>query len=407
MIINKRKLSKIIPTILCISFLLLPFNAFALTQSELQKQKDYYAAQAEAAKQKAAQKQQEANMVANQISSIDSQINQTELAISDTQSQINSTDKKIADLESEIKTQEENLIKQKQKMNQVVESWYMEGDSGLLEAVLGSSNISEVTTKQQYYESIKQQISGMMDQITKLKNDLISQKEEQQKQKETLQAMKDDQIARQKSLENNLAYKNELLHYTNDTINDLKNQQQQAQDRIKQIDAQIRALSATSRWGDQIVSSDDPSWYYMQTGNTTRLGNSPYTVSQYGCLITSIAMVATYYGHHVTPSDIASNPANFDSQGYLQVNSPAGTGINVGYSQPVNWNTIDDEIANGHPVIVSIYLPSVGAINRDGSSHFIVIKGKSGNKYLMHDPIGPGRGYNISQVRSMKIVRPQ
>ena len=118
-------------------------------------------------------------------------------------------------------------------------------------------------------------------------------------------------------------------------------------------------------------------------------------------------MIGKYYGNSVTPSSIASNTSNFDREGYLMVASPPGTGVNVGGSQSVNWDTVDDEINNGHPVIISIYLPSVGAVNRDGSSHFIVIKGKIGNQYLMHDPIGDGRGYNISQVKSMKIVRPQ
>lgn len=399
---------RMIASILCLVFILLPVHAMALTQAELQRQKQYYAAQAEAARQKAAQKTQEAALVKNQISNIDGQIDQTENAIVQTSGQISETQGKISDLEKAIKEQEDNLAQEKEKMHRVVVSWYMEGDNGgLFEAVLGSNSLSEVTTKEQYYESIRQEIDGMINQIDKLKEQLKGQKGEQENQKTTLEAMKDDQEARQKNLESSMAYKNQLLNYTNSTITDLKTQEAQAQARIAQIDSQIRALSATSRWGDQIVSSNDSSWYFTQTGNQTHLGNSPYTVSQYGCLITSIAMLSRYYGGSATPTSIASNTSNFDREGYLLVSSPSGTGVNVGSSQSVNWNTLDEEIRNGHPVIVSIYLPSVGAVNRDGSSHFIVIKGKSGNQYLMHDPIGNGRGYNISQVRSMKIVRPQ
>jgi len=346
-------------------------------------------------------------LVKNQINNIDDQIDQTQGAILQTTAQINDTASKISELESQIKTQEDNLKQEKDKMNKVVVSWYMEGDNGgLFEAVLGSDSLSEVTKKEQYYESIRQEINGMIDEINKLKAELKNQKDEQEKQKANFEAMKNDQVARQKSLQSNMAYKNELLNYTNSTITNLNNQAAAAQERIKQIDSQIRALTVTSRWGDQIVSSNDGSWYFTQTGNMTRLGNSPYTVSQYGCLITSIAMIGRYYGSGVTPSSIASNASNFDNQGYLIVSSPPGTGVSVGGSQGVNWDVVDQEIGNGHPVIVSIYLPSVGAINRDGSSHFIVIKGKSGSKYLMHDPIGDGRGYNINQVRSMKIVRP-
>ena len=405
--ISKTNFTKIVSLILAVTFILLPVHAMALTAAELQRQKQYYAAQAAAAQAAAAQKAKEAAQVKTQINNIDSQIGDTQNAIVQTTAQINDSAAKIAELESQIKTQEDNLAQEKAKMDRVVVSWYMEGDNGgLFEAVLGSNSLSEVTTKEQYYESIRQEIDGMIDEIDKLKAELKGQKDEQEKQKSTLEAMKDDQVARQKTLQSNMAYKNELLNYTNSTITDLNNQAAAAQDRIKQIDSQIRSLTVTSHWGDQIVSSDDPSWYYSQTGNQTHLGNSPYTVSQYGCLITSIAMIAKYYGNNVTPSSIASNTSNFDSQGYLIVSSPPGIGISVGGSQGINWDTVDQEIAGGHPVIVSIYLPSVGAINKDGSSHFIVIKGKSGSKYLMHDPIGDGRGYDLSQVRSMKIVRP-
>lgn len=405
---SKNIVTKLLASILMLAFILLPVHAMALTSAELQRQKQYYAEQAAAAKAAAAQKAQEAALVKNQISNIDGQIDQTASAITQTSTQINDTASKIADLEAQIKVQEDNMNQEKEKMHRVIVSWYMEGDNGgLFESVLGSNSLSEVTTKEQYYESIRQEINGMIDQINKLKADLKIQKDEQESQKSTLEAMKSDQQARQKSLESNMAYKNQLLNYTNSTITDLKNQEAAAQARITQINAQISALSSTSRWGDQIVSSNDSSWYFAQTGNQTHLGDSPYTVSQYGCLITSIAMLSRYYGGSATPSSIASNTGNFDNEGYLLVSSPFGTGVNVGGSQSVNWDTVDEEIGNGHPVIVSIYLPTVGAVNRDGSSHFIVIKGKSGSQYLMHDPIGNGRGYNISQVRSMKIVRSQ
>lgn len=401
------RFSNIVVLILCLVFLLAPINAIALTQDELQRQKQYQEQLAKQAREQAAQKQQEAQMVQKQISNLENQINRTQNSIVQTNNEITNTENKIEGLENDIKTKEENLAQEKDKLGKVVTSWYMEGESGLFEAVLSSNSLSEVTTKQQYYESIKQQISGMIDQINNQKDELKKQKQEQETQKASMETLKNDQIERQKSLEYNKSYKNQLLNYTKDTITDLKKEEADAQERIKQIDSQIRALSATKRWGDQIVSSNDSSWYYTQTGNQTRLGDSPYTVSQYGCLITSIAMVGTFYGTKVTPSDIASDPGNFDRQGYLMVSSPAGTGVNIEYSKPVDWNVVDDEISNGRPIIVSLYMPEVGKINRDGSSHFIVIKGKSGNKYLMHDPLGDGRGYNISQVRSMKIVRSQ
>jgi len=375
--------------------------------SDLKNKKDFYTAQAEKARQLAEAKQNEANQLKQQIDKVSNQIDQTEKALDTTANQIDQTGKNIDDLVGQVKIQEDNLAKENERMKQIVSTWYMEGgDDGLLFTLINSQNLSEVVDQQQYYSSIRQQISATQDQITAVKTELESKKTEKEQQLQMLTGLKNDQESQRRSLEQNKNYKDRLLNNTTEAISDLKVQEQQAQQRAQEVDAKIKALTATRAWGDQIISQNDGGWYYMQTGNYTHLGNSPYTVSQYGCLITSMAMVATYYGRSISPSTIASNTGIFDRNGYLMVNTPPGIGIVVEPSQPVNWGVVNSELESGHPVIVSIYLPSVGGVNSDGSSHFIVLKGRSGAKYLMHDPIGDGRGYNISQVRSMKLVRP-
>ena len=175
--IRKLKFNRLIASVLCMAFILLPVHAMALTKAELLRQQAYYAEQARIAKEKAAQKAAEAALVKTQISNIDGQIDQTQVAVAQTSSQINDSATKIADLETQIKTQEENLVSEKDKMHRVITSWYMEGDNGgLFEAVLGSNSLSEVTTKEQYYESIRQEIGGMIDQIDKLKEELKNQR---------------------------------------------------------------------------------------------------------------------------------------------------------------------------------------------------------------------------------------
>lgn len=381
-------------------------RATADSLSDLNRQRQILAQQIEDARKQAQLKQSQVDELKKQLDKVISQINQSQNALSQTANQISQTQNTIEDLAAQIKVQEDNLASEKSKMANVVNAWYMEDQRGLLESLLGANNISDAVNAEEAYNAVRQQINVAQDKITQAKNQLNQQKSDQEKQLLALSGLKSDQEAEKNRLEVNKQLQNRLLTDTKNTIASLQQKQQQAQARIGEIDTKIRALTATRTWGDQIVSSNDGSWYYMQTGNYTHLGDSPYTVSQYGCLITSFAMIATYYGHHVTPSDIASNSSIFDDDGYLLVSTPPGIGINTVSSQAINWGTIDSELANGHPVIVSIYLPSVGAVNRDGSSHFIVIKGKSGSKYLMHDPIGDGRGYNLSQARSMKILRP-
>lgn len=405
----------LISTLVAIGTVLLSssnFNSPALAESlsDLNKKKQQLEQQAAAAKQQAAAKQTQAQELQNQLNIVNVRINQTQNAINQTNSQIGQTNANITNLETKIKTEEDNLANEKTKMTNVVSAWYMENQNGLLETLLSASSISDAVDTQTAYDSVRQQIKSAQDRIIQIKNDLANQKNDKEKQLLSLNSLKNDQESEKQSLENNQQTKNRLLNNTNGAIADLKDEQARIQSQITDIESKIKRLTATKIWGTGVVSGSGglsvPSFY--QTGNFARIGNSPYAginINNYGCLITSIAMVATYYGHHTTPDDIAGMSGIFSSGGSMLVNTPPGIGINIQPSQNFNSDVVDDELANGHPVIASIYLPDVGRINADGSSHFIVIKGKSGSQYIMNDPIGDGRGYSTSQLRSMKIIR--
>ncbi len=406
------KIKKAAVTLVALVLFLWPFsqiiNVSALTSSSsLNQQKDTLNQQLQASKAKAAAAEQQKVYIQTQTQKINAQISDTQKAINQTQSTINSTQAKIDDLKTQITTQESKITKEKANLSGLISEWYMKGgDQGLAMQIISATSLSGVITMNQYYSSVKDQIATSIASIKALKAQLESDKAAQDKQLADLYSLQSDQSNQKKSLQNSQWVQYRLLNDTTNMISELQTEQSSLQKKIASVQAQIDALSATAAWGTQIVSSNDGSWYYTQSGNYTNLGGSPYTVAQYGCLITSIAMVATYYGQHVTPSDIANNDGNFDNEGYLQVSTPYPvSNIVVGGSQSVNWSVVNSEIDQGRPVIVSIYLPSVGAINSDGSSHFIVIKGHDGEKYFMHDPVAGQRGYNLNQVRSMKLVR--
>lgn len=384
-----------------------PMTVRAESLTELQNQlKNAQTKKAQAAAQKAIQ-QKQAQMIAEQISNVNNEINSTEHAIDGTSTQISATEATIADLEAKIKNEEDNLVREKDKMDKVLASWYMEGESDFITAMIGSENISDAINKQEYYDSIRQQVEGTIERINMLKAELAEKKNTQEQQLLILNNLKSDQEAQQRSLEQKKSYKSRLLSDTKGVIADLSSQEQAAEAKIADIQRKINSLRAKSYWGTQIVTGGGglnvPNYY--QTGNYTRLGTSRYTVDMYGCLITSFAMVSSYYGHGATPTSIAQNTAIFDREGYLLYSVPPGIGLSVISSRAVDWSVVNSELTSGHPVIVSIYIPTVGSINSDGSSHFIVLKGRSGSGYLMNDPIVGERGYDLSQVRSMKIIR--
>lgn len=402
------QIRKYILIVLSISFILfVPAGTFAATSSsDLYNQRDSYSQQLQTARQQAEAKKQQAAYISEQVAQYNQQISAAQKSINQTQSSINSTQAKVTELKAQIADEEAKLQIEKNNLSNLIAEWYMEGgNQGLAMELISSDSLSDVVTRSRYYISIEEQINTSIEKINQLRDQLLSQKAAEDKQLANLTSLKNDQVAQRKVLDNASYIQKRLLSDTNSMISQLQAEQASAQKNLAAVQAKIDALSSTKTWGTQIVSSNDGSWYYSQTGNTTRLGSSPYTVSQYGCLITSIAMVATYYGQHVTPTDIAVVSSNFNYEGYLQVATPYPvSNIVVHYSQGVNWGVVNQELDAGHPVIVSIYLPSVGAINSDGSSHFIVLKSHDADKYYMHDPIYGQRGYDLSQVRSMKVI---
>lgn len=260
---------------LTLLILMLPFFSSAATIDQLQQQQNAAAQSAADAKKKAAARQQEADYLNTQISNIESQIYDTQRAINITAGQINDTQAKIDDLKAKIKIQEDNLAIENDKLNQIVTAWYMEGDNtSLTTAILSSNTLSEVVTKQEYYDSIKQQIETTIEKINQLKDELNKQKAEQDAKIAELNKLKETQELQKTGLENQQWTKYRLLNDTNKMITELKDQEKQAANLERQVEAQISAIlqAQGSQFGagtGQRVSQGDVIGYEGSTGYST------------------------------------------------------------------------------------------------------------------------------------------
>jgi len=398
----------LLAVLLSVSFLLPPAKVGALSASDYERELDYQQQIAEQARKQAAQKGVMADQIEAQVGLVTVEINKTQSAITSTNNQINGTTKSIKDLEAKIKTEEDKLEIAKDKLGQIISSWYMEGDSGLFEAILSSNTLSEVVDRQQYYEAVRNQIQSEIKKISDMKSELDRQKREQQTQLSSLSEMRSNQIAQQSDLVSKKAVKNSLLNDANSAIDSLNNQAAQAEAKageIRQILARIYSSGSGTPQGDSLFSSVDSGWYYNQRDYSTRLYPSYLTIAEVGCLITSYAMVATKVtGRTITPPDIV-NASTFNTSGsWLWFNESIGVSF---YTKvPVNWDTINYELSHGRPVIVSVKVPGTTVdYNGDGSNHWIVIKGFSGGKYIIHDPYWRNSSYSISDVKSMKTIK--
>ena len=165
---------------------------------------------------------------------------------------------------------------------------------------------------------------------------------------------------------------------------------------LLQARAQLAGFSrfVASQGGASILSNqtvcDDWGCYYNQRdsqwGNTA-LNNTQYSIASDGCLMTSMAMVYTHFGHKsVTPLTINGNSNNFASYEPAYLNR---TIVADGASSTRVGTSIDNELSAGRPVIVGV--------SYDGgpvSDHFVVLISGSGGSYQMNDPFTPN-GHNI------------
>ncbi len=322
---------------------------------------------------KVSQLQGQANTLANQISQFDAQIRLATLKINQTQSQIELLGGRIDQLEVSLN----DLTKA--FSSRAVETYKLSRFENNFFFILSATDINDATQRFHYLQKIQEEDRNLLNKLTEAQTTYKSEKTDQ----ETLQKQL---TVQQANLNAQKSAKNNLLVAT-------QNSETKYQSLLFQARKELAALSQyasgkTSTASNQTVCDDwgcyyaqgDPSWGNMM------LGDSGYTVTQAGCLITSSAMIATHYKRNLTPADIDSDPSAGWLSMVITVNGTTITRTSIG-ADPTNVNTtianIDSELSAGRPVIVGLIGP-----------HFIVLRSGSNGNYKMNDPLGKDNGYD-------------
>jgi len=147
----------------------------------------------------------------------------------------------------------------------------------------------------------------------------------------------------------------------------------------------------------------DPEW------GADKLGTTSDPLRNVGCTISSVAMASTALGYAISPGEL--NRRLIENGGYtdrgwlIWGNIPAATGRAVEavvYDQPT-FGRIDAALKKGEFPIVKFFL--VGGI-----PHWVMVVGKSGQEYLVHDPSssvsGPARlSKRARGIYSLRVIR--
>lgn len=336
---------------------------------------------------KVSQLSSQASTLKNQIAQFDYQIKLTSLKIQDTQNKIALLGGRIDQLEVSLNDLTTAFS------SRAVETYKLSRFENNFTFILSASDINDAVSRFHYLEKIQDADRNLLEKLQEAQTTYQGQKADQ----ETLQKQLKDQQA---SLNIQKTAKANLLAAT-------KNDEAKYQSLLSQAIAQRNAfLSFVTRQGgasilnNQTVQQGSWGYYYNQRdsqwGNSF-MGSSQLTMADYGCLVTSVAMMATHAGKSLKPSDIANTPSAFFSPNAdtaLLYWSFSVNGISVNLNQ-VSVSSLDQKLASG-PVIVGLY---------SGPDHYIVLKSGSGGNYIMNDPFLENGGdrnftdkYSVSNI---------
>lgn len=333
----------------------------------------------------------QANTLSNQIKQFDAQIYLNTLKIRQTEEKIALLGGRIGQLEVSLN----DLTKA--FSSRAVETYKMSRVENSFLFLVSAKDLNDTVARYHYLEKIQDADRSL---LNKLQIAQTTYKEE----KSTQEDLQTELAAQKTILKNQKAAKASLLAATN---SDEKKYQQL----LSEARAQLAAFKSfvVGQGGASILNNQTKcdSWgcYYNQRdslwGNMS-LGGSPYSVAEYGCLVTSVSMLASHYGKNIKPNDIAVNSEAFvPGTGYLY-HSFSANGVTVTINSS-STSILDSELAAGRPVIAGLF---------SGPAHFIVILRKDGDKYIMNDPFlenGNERPltdkYSVGDITSLRLVQ--
>lgn len=343
------------------------------------------------------EKRSQEKSLSSEISAMDNQIKLTEARIENTQEEIDVLLKDIDITKGKVNGLEKDIGGTTKALLGRIAAVYEVGRADPFQIFLTSSDINSFMTRLKYLRIVQIFDKKTVYAAEQSKVNYSNQQDIlEQKQKEA-EALNEQLQSYTKQLDSNKQSKQVLL-------SDTQGSEANYQRLLNQARAQLEGFTkfTQSQGGASLLSNqtkcDDWGCYYSQRDSSwggNSLNGTGYTLASDGCLVTSMAMVYTHYGHRdVNPTTINSNSSNFASYypAYLkyQISANGVSSSRVGAS-------IDSSLANGDPVVVGVHAY--------GGTHFVVLKSGSNGNYIMHDPyIANGSNINFSDHYSVSSI---
>lgn len=424
MILNKIKL-KITPLFLIASFILasaLDVKADLVEELENEINKKHETIQnlenqAEEYRDVIKDLQVEEQSLENEIELLDAQIAQLDLEIQATQAQIEQTNLEINNLSLKIQIKENEIKKQKNILKNLLREINDYDNETTLEIFLKSAEFSEFLNQAGYMDTVGEKIKDSLDKLNSAKQELEEKKEEMKEKKNKLEELNAKLLAQKETADAQKSAKEVLLEETKgkeykyqDLLFNVSNQRKTILGDInklkREMEVEIAKIAAMAERPSENLAST--SWYFSQNDPRWKdmsIGLSNSSVDDYGCAISSVAMVFKYYGIDIDPGRLSKQPIFYRDliswpKQWRFLDLIENSYHKSGGLDNSDWKTIDQEIANGHPVIVFIK-----ALGR-GAGHYVVIHSKDSKGYVVHDPVmwNGQSGANIYLATTQKYI---
>lgn len=335
------------------------------------------------------------SLLANQLNDINQRQAINRQNLQQTQNQLDKLSREINSLKNDIAEKEKEISNQKKILAGLMQSYYDYDQQGLLEIVLINKELFTSLSQSDYIEQSEVKVSDILANFQTIKQQLD----------EASQKLQND-YDKNSQLKQKLKYEKNNLQSSENQKQWLFQKTQGEEEKYKEMLANIERqkeqlfdFSSASNLGEVLSSvnkypkpdkSDwaSTSWYFSQTDSrwaNQKIGNSNSLMKNYGCAVTSVAMVFRKYNSHTDPEKLAKEKIfYYDLIEWPKSWSPGISLISSTSHGNVSWSTINSQIKKGHPVIVHIRK------NNGRGGHYVVITGKDSKDYIVHDPyFGP------------------
>lgn len=325
----------------------------------------------------------------NQLSLLEAENQKLETEIEIKKEALGDVSAQVARLNDQIADYEKSIRAQKIVLGDLLRSYYESKRGDEIVNIIGHENFYVTLKNEDRLLQAEEKVNEVMENISALKNNLEEERAAKEQKQNELKTLTEQLDEKNKKLDVTKAQKQNLLEVT-------KGEEAKYQQLLAKVEKQKEELlnidELSLAGGLSADAYDKPkdglastSWFYSQRDSrwgNEEIGRSKSKMKDWGCAVTSVAMVFKYYGSGVTPKTLADSSSLFS---WDLIKWPAAwdgiklvSGISHGN---INWSTIDNKLKDGKPVIVYIKKS-----NR-GGGHYVVIHHKtSKGKYVVHDP---------------------